>query len=346
MLSDSQRIEKIFFWVLLSFLIVGFFALLLPFFSPILVALVLALICAPFYQWLLTTFKGKRYLAAALCMLALTLFLLIPLGAIVSLMTAQLFKVAQTFQWDPQTLRNLIGEGVFTAMLERLQQMFDVEIDLGYWFKEVLHNSAQYLYQFSPKVVTRTVHFFLNGLVTFLITYFFLVDGPKLYHEILDISPLKESHERTLAKEIRTTLRACIYGYILTALVQAILASIGFWIVGMKTALLLGVATFIMCFVPIFGSASVWVPVFIYLLSSAHYGKAAFLFFYGFFVISGIDNVLKPILIQGKTKIHPVLLFLAIFGGLKIWGPIGILAGPTLIAVFLATLRIYRQDFR
>jgi len=344
--SRIQNLEKVAFWVVLFALLIGFFWLLKPFYGIILLSLVLALACEPLFQGLLKLFRGRRHPAAFLCLVLFAIFLALPSGVLVSLITDQVLKVAHGFSGHihNHTFQNLLV-GWLPPQLEAWRQSLGFEIDIISLLKEAAQNSAQYLYQFSPKVVSKTATFFLGGLFTVILTYFLLVDGPRLYHEILDLSPLKNTYEKTLAKEIRLTLRACIYGYILTALVQGILAGIGFWIAGIDIALLLGLATFIMAFVPIVGTGSVWVPVFIYLLISGQWGMATFLFIYGFFVISGIDNVLKPILIQGKTNIHPVLLFLAIFGGLKLWGPIGILAGPTLVAVLLATLRIYRQDF-
>ncbi len=346
MAEKSQTLEKTFFWVLLAVLLIGFFWLLSPFFSTILFSLVLALSCEPLHELLLKFFKGRRHLATFITLFLLFLFLALPIGFIVAVISNQLVHLAQTTAWDTQFFQNLFGQGWLNQLLDQWKAALGIEIDLGKALKEILHNVSQSIYQFSPKAVAKTANFFLKGIITLLLTYFLLVDGPKLYHKILDLSPLKERDEKLLAEEIRSTLRACIYGYILTALVQSILATIGFWIVGVDLVLLLGVATFIMCFVPIFGSASVWIPVFIFLLATGSYGKAIFMGIYGFFVISGIDNILKPILIGEKTKIHSVILFLSIFGGLKIWGPIGILAGPVLVAVLLAVLRIYRQDFR
>ncbi|OGQ45291.1 MAG: hypothetical protein A3H42_00840 [Deltaproteobacteria bacterium RIFCSPLOWO2_02_FULL_46_8] len=339
--SKNQSLEKTAFWVLLGVLLVVFFWLLKPFYSVLLLSLVLALISQPLFEFFLKIFKQRRYLSAFFCLVLFLLFAALPVAFVISAVAEQTIRAAQSLG-EHFTL----NQGFLTQIFEHWQQTLGVEIDLYHWFKEFVQNAAQYLYQFSPKVISNTASFFLGGLLTLILTYFLLVDGPKLYHQILEVSPLKNTYEKTLANEISVTLRACIYGYLLTALVQGILAGIGFWVIGIPVALLLGLATFIMAFVPIVGTGSVWVPVFIYLLAAGQYGKATFLFIYGFFVISGIDNILKPLLIQGKTNIHPVLLFLAIFGGLKLWGPVGLLAGPTLVAVLLATLKIYKKDFQ
>lgn len=339
--SKNQSLEKISFWVLLGVLLLVFFWLLKPFYSVLLLSLVLALISQPLFEFFLKISKQRRHLSAFFCLVLFLVFAALPVGFVISAVAEQTIRAAQSLG-EHFTL----DQGFLTQIFENWQQTLGIEIDLYRWFKEFVQNAAQYLYQFSPKVISNTAGFFLGGLLTLILTYFLLVDGPKLYHQILEVSPLKNTYEKTLAHEICVTLRACIYGYLLTALVQGILAGIGFWVIGIKLALLLGLATFIMAFVPIVGTGSVWVPVFIYLLVSGQYGKATFLFIYGFFIISGIDNILKPLLIQGKTNIHPVLLFLAIFGGLKLWGPVGLLAGPTLVAVLIATLKIYKKDFQ
>lgn len=342
---DVERLEKTFFWVFLSALLIGFFWVLKPFYSAVLFSLVIALICDPLFQFGLK-FTRRRFLAGLFSMAVLFLFLFVPVGAIAGVIANQLLKLAQSFQLEPDFLNTLFGKGVILGTIESWRQMFGIETSLGDWIKELLHLSGQFLYQYSPKVVLKTANAALTGLITLFLIYFFLVDGPALYHEVLDLSPLKEDHEKTLAREIRVTLRACIYGYVMTALAQGILAGIGFGIAGIKIALLLGVATFIFSFIPVIGAAGVWVPVAVFLFLQGRIGMGIFMAIYGTLVISGIDNLLKPLLIQGRTKIHPMLLFLAIFGGLRLWGPIGILAGPTLIAVFLATLKIYKKDFR
>ncbi|MDO8644349.1 MAG: AI-2E family transporter [bacterium] len=329
----------------MSVLSIGFLWLLAPFFSVLLFSTVLALTGWPFYQVLLKLFKERRHVAAFFCLLLLLVGMALPLGMVITFVANQFLKLAQTFHWDPDFFTNFIGTGMVAQAMATFREVLGVETDLGIWLNDFLRQGASTLYQFSPNVVSRTAHFFVQGIITLLVTYFLFVDGPKLFHFLLDLSPLKEKDEQILVQEIRTTLKACIYGYLLTAFVQGLLALTGFWIAGIKIALLLGVATFIMAFVPFFGTASVWVPVVLYLFSIQEHGKAVFLLIYGTLVISGIDNILRPLLIRGKTNIHPLLLFLAIFGGLKLWGPIGLLTGPVLVAVFLAILRIYQRDF-
>ncbi|MDZ4225157.1 MAG: AI-2E family transporter, partial [bacterium] len=273
------QLEKIAFWVMLAALSVGFLWLLVPFYSVILLSLVLVLTVSPFYQWLLKITRERRHLSALITLFLLFLFLAFPVGITATLITDQVIQFAHGMQnqWGPNFLQQLLGEGPLVQKIEEYRRSLGIETDIGQWIKEGLQNSAHYLGQYSPKVAAKTAGFFFKSILVFLLSYFLFVDGPKLYHEILDLSPLKETYEKALAEEIRVTLKACIYGYVLTALVQGILGGLGFWILGFKAALIFGVATFIMAFVPIVGTGSVWVPIFIFLAATGQYGKAAFL---------------------------------------------------------------------
>lgn len=346
MTQKSRSLEKIFFWILLSALLIGFFYLLSPFFSALLFALVLSLTCEPLYESCLRLTKKRRHPAAALSIIILLFVFAVPLGFLATALTSQLIHLTENVVWDPNFFENVFGSGWLAQTIDHWKTVLEIDVNLGEWLKNLLKESAHTLYQFSPKVVSKTAGFFFNAILTLFLTYVILVEGPRFLKALLEFAPLKEKDEALLIGEIQKTLKACVNGYLLTALAQGLLAGIAFWFVGIDIFLLLGVATFVMSFVPVVGAASVWAPMVVYLFVMGQNWPAFGLLVYGVFIISGIDNILKPMLIQGKTKIHPVLLFLTIFGGLKIWGPIGLLAGPVLVAVLFATLKIYREDFR
>ncbi|MBI4125398.1 MAG: AI-2E family transporter, partial [Deltaproteobacteria bacterium] len=128
MLAKSQALEKIFFWVLLGALALGFFWLLSPFFPVILFALVLALTFEPLYVFLLKIFRRRRHLSALICLLLIFLFLAVPLGGLVAVISNQLLKLAQTFQWDPALFKNLIGEGLITQTAEQWLAVLGIDV--------------------------------------------------------------------------------------------------------------------------------------------------------------------------------------------------------------------------
>lgn len=347
MAAKASKIDRVAFWILLGALLLAFIALLRPFLIALFLALVFALAIEPIYQFFLRRLRGWRYLAASVSMILLFFFLALPLGGLTALAVDQILQFAPTVG---QTLGEFVGRsqaeaGWIATATEWIHSRAGLDVDVAQWADSLVKNVTEFIYQFSPQVITQTTHVILLSIVCAIVTYFLLADGPRLYHAILDISPLKKEYERELANEVIKTVRATVYGYVMTAFVQSILAWLGFWIAGLSAAPLLAMATFLFCFIPIIGSAGVWLPVTVYVLISGEIKYAIFLLIYGTLIISGIDNFLKPVLIQEKTRIHSVLLFLAILGGLQLWGPAGVLAGPTLVAILLATLRIYQRDF-
>jgi predicted PurR-regulated permease PerM len=132
---------------------------------------------------------------------------------------------------------------------------------------------------------------------------------------------------------------------VVTALVQGILIGFGFWITDFSEPIMWGLIAILASFIPIIGAASCYVGAVVVLMAMGR-GHAAILFLiYGLLIISNVDNVIKLLVMRGRMHIHPMLLFIALLGGVRAFGPIGIIFGPVLLALFLTTLRIYQREF-
>ena len=328
--------ERTSFLILLVVLSATMIWLFRPFLTPIFVALTFVITLWPLYRPLKKGLWQKGWLASLLVTVLLTLVLIFPVAFLVGLVTEQAIQMARDL---PPLLKNGL------PMIRSLGDRFGVVIPLDAILPDLLQKGAMLASQFSPTIFTHTTHLVFQFILTLFLTFFLFIEGPALYQELLHLSPIKRSYEEHLAYEIQNTLSACLYGYVLTALAQGILAGLCFMIAGIPLAAILGLLTVVASFIPIIGAAGVWVPVAISLFISGQWGWGLFVSLYGGLIISGIDNVLKPLIIQGKTRIHPLLVFLAIFGGLKAFGPVGILVGPILTSIFLASLKIYKADF-
>src|SRR6185369_16870293 len=139
-------------------------------------------------------------------------------------------------------------------------------------------------------------------------------------------------------------IRASVIGGGAVALSQGILAGFGFWALGIPSPLLWGVATLFFSFIPLVSAAGIWVPAAIILLLRGSWMYAAILAIYGTLVISLVDNVLRPILIGDATKLHTLLIFFSILGGLQVFGFLGLVMGPVVLAVGLALVEIFRRE--
>ena len=177
--------------------------------------------------------------------------------------------------------------------------------------------------------------------------YFFLLDGPRMLESFMGLSPIDDEHEKELAEEFARVSRAVVVATLLSALVQGLLAGIGFYFVGLKSIFLLTVLSAVLAMVPFVGAAAVWVPCSLYLFFFDNNLTAAIgLAVYGVAVISMADNLIKPYVLHGQSNLHPLLALLSVLGGVATLGPIGILIGPMVVAFLQTLLKILQREMR
>jgi predicted PurR-regulated permease PerM len=188
--------------------------------------------------------------------------------------------------------------------------------------------------------------------------YYFLADGPTMIRAVMHLSPLDSRYERELLERFGQVSRAVVVATLLSAVVQGALAGIGYYFALPKEApiFLLTALTMVTAMVPFVGAAAVWICVcgWVYLYGervvdgvTTHDGNwvtALVLAVYCTIVVSGIDNVIKPFVLHGQSKLHPLLALLSILGGVTVLGPIGILVGPMLVSFLQALLAMLRKE--
>jgi predicted PurR-regulated permease PerM len=349
MINSNSQTERRAFVLFLLGLLALFIFILKPFLMSLVLGAVLVILFYPLYKGCLKISRGHCYLASFLATFVVTVFLFLPGGLVASLVANQLLgMVGQIVQFvEKQQWMSLLEKWNFNLQhtLTLIEQTFRIQVNLRGMATNAVKQFAYYVYQYSPGVLAQTVTFFIQGFVMLIVVFFLFVEGKGLYRELILFSPLKHAHENVLALEMKNMIYAVVYGSFVTAFVQALLAGFAFFLLDIQGYLVWGALTFLFSFIPILGAASVWIPATVILFLLGETKSGIFLAIYGALIISGIDNVLKPLLMRGKSKLHPILLFLAIVGGLRFMGPIGILLGPIILAVFLAALKIYKLDY-
>jgi len=178
----------------------------------------------------------------------------------------------------------------------------------------------------------------LSSVVIIIAVYFFLLDGPKMVASVMRLSPLDDKYEVELLDEFDRVSRAVVVATLASAVTQGILAGFGYFLAGLDSVFLLILLTTLLALVPFVGAAAVWVPTCLWLiLIEGHTFTGLTLGIYGVCIISMADNVIKPLVLHGQSKLHPLLALLSVLGGVTTLGPIGILIGP-MVVVFLQTL--------
>ncbi|RME15146.1 MAG: AI-2E family transporter [Bdellovibrio sp.] len=218
-------------------------------------------------------------------------------------------------------------------------------------FKETLNSITIFVLGkikgFAATIPSKMIQLFILIITTF----FMFRDGHIFLNKLKQIFPMDSAHRKHLLKRFNDVIFAVVYGQIITALIQAIIAGIGFFIFGVKSPLLWALVTFFLALIPFLGAAFVWLPISLYFLIEGliqsdfgFIGRSIGLFLYGALIISLIDNFLKPKLISNKTQIHTLFIILGIISGISAFGLIGIILGPLILALFLASLTIIERE--
>ncbi|MBU0505351.1 MAG: AI-2E family transporter [bacterium] len=339
--------EKKFIVILLLLLLIGFVYIMKPFLMAMILAGIIVLVFYPVFVELCDRIGQRRRLASVIMTFLILTLLIIPTALIGSILLNQVYQyindlnlkgyVVQLFTTDFYTTH-------VAPFLFELEDKYQIKIDIFGILSNLGKQIAHYVGSFSPVLFLGTMSFLFNFLIMITGIYFLFLDGPALTRTIFDLTPLRDRYEKSLVVRIRNTIDASIYGYLVTGLMMGVVAGIVFAITGIKAYLILATLTFFMSVVPIVGAAGVWVPVCLYLLFTGDVWQG-FVVILGGAVITFIDYFLKPMIIKGKTQIHPILIFFSLFGGISVFGILGILFGPVITALLIAVIRIYQEEF-
>jgi len=231
---------------------------------------------------------------------------------------------------------------------------------LSAWFKDLANPTELQGRQFLAKVVENIQQFLLSiggqttamvgrfvvGMIIMVVSmFFFLVDGPSMVTTIMRLSPLDDRYEKELLADFENVSRAVVVATLLSAFVQAILGGIGYFAAGFESVILMMLLTGLLAMIPFVGAAAVWVPACLWLyFMDERVLAAVVLAIYGTAVISAVDNVIKPIVLHGRSRLHPLLALLSVLGGVNALGPIGILVGPMVVAFLQTLLNILHRE--
>jgi predicted PurR-regulated permease PerM len=195
---------------------------------------------------------------------------------------------------------------------------------------------------------------FVGGVVGVIVQVFFVIftmyylfrDGERIMHALPEMLPLERAQSEAIFARTRDVISASLYGVLVIAMIQGALGGLAFWMLGLPSAIVWAVVMTFLSMIPMAGSFFVWAPAAIYLAITGHWGKALVLVAWGTLVIGTIDNVLRPKLVGERTRLHELFIFFSVLGGLKVFGVLGIVLGPVVVAITLALLDVFRQADR
>ncbi len=324
-----------------------------PFMEVLAFAAVTAAVASPIHAALTRKLGGRRMLASLLMVGLLLVVVVVPAGALLYRATQEAVSMASS--WLAWISSPAFDTWLASARLEVRQAGW---VPRG-WLPEgadpvdvliePLRNTATTLLGdvsgSLPAVLNQVAFGVLDTLLFVFTVIIFLAEGPKIADFVEPLVPLDARYQRRLFEVFKQFALALVMGTSVTAVLQGVVASAGYAVAGLPNPLVWGVATSVGGFVPIIGTAVVVVPAVVTVAQTQGIGWGLGLMVYAIAVVGTVDNLVKPLIMSGRSNVHPLLIFLSVFGGMYWMGLTGVFIGPVLSSFFLALATIHAEDY-
>lgn len=326
--------------VLIAATVLGIYVcyqLALPFLATLVWALALAVLLTPFQRWLEAKLKRPN-LAAAISVLVGSLVVAVPATFVGQRLVQEAAKGTEFIKTKVESgeWRRAIGA---QPRLAPLADWVERKVDLPGTVKTL----STWLTTTAGAIVMGSVVQVIGFCLTFYLLFFFLRDRGAALQSLRSLSPLSEPEMDRLFGRVADTIYATVYGTLAVSAVQGLLGGLMFWWLGLPTPLLWGVVMGLLAIVPVVGAFVVWIPAALFLLLEGNWGEALVLTLWGVLVVGTVDNLLRPVLVGNRLKLHTVLAFMSVVGGLMLFGASGLILGPVALTITTVLLQSWRN---
>jgi predicted PurR-regulated permease PerM len=313
------------------------YRLLQPFLPALAWAFALSIIALPVHRWV----GGKihhRGTAAGLTVGLAALLILGPALFVAQQVTSQAVAAMTWIQEEEKIAewREALAEN---ERLAGVAAWFEDNVDLAGEAKNFLSTASKGMTSW----LAGTVWLGMQLLIMLLTLFFFLRDNQQVLGAVRRLVPLSNREANKVFRSVSDTIHATIFGTVTVAMVQGLMGGLIFFFLGVPGALLWGVVMGLLSIIPYLGAFVIWGPVAAFLALQGDWGRGIGLTVYGLTAIGLIDNLLYPILVGRRMRLHTLVAFFAIVGGVAAFGMSGIVLGPVIVAISLALTDIWRQ---
>jgi predicted PurR-regulated permease PerM len=344
---NSSTASRSVLLLLLAAITITFFAMIKAFLMAVLLAGIFSSLTQPLYNRLVRAFKGRRKLASLTTLLLIVLVIIIPLGFLLGVVTAEAIKVGNSISpWVQDKLNHPDQIMVWLQGQPFYDKIEPYQDDILTRAGQLVGAFSKFLINSLSAATTGTVQFLFMLMIMLYSMYFFLVDGHKLVDLMLFYLPLEDEEERRLLDKFSSVTRATLKGTAAIGALQGSLAGIAFAVVGVPSAVFWGTIMVVLSIIPGIGTALVWGPAAVILIAGGHLGKGIFLAAFCGLVVGSVDNFLRPRMVGKDTELPDLLILLATMGGILMFGALGLIIGPIVAALFVTVWEIYGVVFK
>jgi len=325
--------------------------LLFPFLSILVLGAVISGISYPIYSAIRKVPRVSPSFAAFVTCALIFVILFVPTVFFVGSLAQQalgLYQMARDAVFSEQ-INALLRDTRFLDRANDILANFNYSLsgdEIKNAVTEIVKFVGLFLYEQARAIASNTLAFVVNFFLMILVIFFLLIDGERLVSYIVDLSPLPTDQEQKLIGRFKQMAGAILIVNGFSGFIQGGLGGLAFWIFGFNSAFLWGVIMGLLAFIPIIGIGVVFVPTAIYLFFKGRIAAGIFFVIFYLIVAGGTEYVFKPKMVGQQVNIHPLLIFFAIIGGLKLFGILGIIYGPLVVTTFLTLADIYRTNYQ
>lgn len=325
------------FWKWSLILIVGVLGIIivyetLPFLSGVLGACTLYLMLRNQMVYLNEIHKLRKSISATVILIEVILCILIPTFLVLWLLINRM----QSYDLQPGVLINIVHD-----LINKIQAKTGYNV----LSSDNLSSMTSYISKVAQMILGEVSSFVVNCLVLLFVLYFMLIGGRRMESYIYDILPFSESNKKKIINETRVIVRSNAIGIPLLAIIQGVIAAIGYIIFGAPDPILFGLITCFATIIPLLGTALVWFPLALYLFLSGETVSGIGLAIYALAVISNVDNVIRFLLQKKLADTHPLITIFGVVIGLTLFGFWGVIFGPLLLSLFLLCFDLLKKDY-
>lgn len=316
-----------------------------PFLAPIAWAIVLSIVFYPLHLYLLRYIKW-RAVSSLVVLLVIIVVIVGPFSYISYLLVNEVRDITSSMNSDKMdSLSGILSHPSIRELLKGAAGIFNIgatEADMRKTIADYVTRWGKELFTLIPGGLSNVVTVAADFVIMAFSIFFILKDSAAFLGKIRDFMPFSEEQKDRLGRQINGIIVSTIYGGVVVAVVQGIIGGVSYAVLGMRSPVLWGLATAVASFVPLFGTAVVWGTICLYYIFTGMTAKAVILLVIGVFCISMVDSVLKPLIIGARTRMHILVIFFSVLGGINLFGLIGLIMGPLVVALFLSVLEIYK----
>ncbi len=311
------------FWAGVIILSILSYIMLKPFLISLISAAMLAYILYPLYKRLIRVLSESS--AALLCIILTLVAIILPVGLLIGSLANQAYNIVYEYN-----INAAVAKVANSTFVEKLHIDFDILKEKVFAF---LLGTATDSLQHLPLAI-------ISLLIIILGMYYSLINGPALARHFARYLPFEKKNE--VMKDIERATKAMLYGTVFVAIIEFIVAAVGFYILGVKASIILAALIFILAFIPGLGPALVWVPTALIYGLLGYYGIAFGVVILGLIIGLGIELFFRGKILGKTAKIHPFIMILGILGGVPLFGIFGFIIGPL---VLVYTIKILENSF-